>query len=160
MSSMTVRHYPDRVLGMVYIDLFFHLPHHCMTTTQRRDLAKKYSEMDWATMWTSYWKEKTPPEVIEAVNRVSMATPTHVRVSTTTTNSLPPAYRGDELYDIPALHITKDPTQEDLLWRRHFPQLQTEFWKEGYSHWLFMEDPERFNASVEAFLQTHGFFEN
>ena len=68
---------------------------------------------DFGTLWAPQWTEKSPPEVIDEVRKTSVATPMHVRLSTATTDSLPHAYRDDEVYDTPALHIMRGAWPED-----------------------------------------------
>lgn len=134
------------------MDSAFVGPEGYLTVKEREELAERLRDEEFfANFWEKMWTEKSSVEVREAVRRCTLKTPVHVRVSAMITKSLPHVYREDEVYDVPALHISiKD--QIDARWKRHMPRLEVVAW-EGYSHFLFMEDHERFNKCIERFLE-------
>jgi pimeloyl-ACP methyl ester carboxylesterase len=153
-SEMLLRRAPDLVKGIVFVDSFFRPPEHYLTIKERKDLAKRLEGDQFATFFAKGWTENSTKEQREMVTRVSMSTPEHVRISAATTNSIPHAYAGDEIYNIPAIQIGVSLEQVDKLWHYHFPRLELEVWP-GLSHFLFMEQPERLNATVESFLERY-----
>jgi pimeloyl-ACP methyl ester carboxylesterase len=153
-SEMLLRRAPELVKGIVFVDSFFRTPQHYLTIKERKDLAERLRGDQFATFFAGGWTENSTKEEQEMVTRVSMSTPEHVRISACTTNSIPHAYAGDEIYNIPALQIGVSPEPVDKLWHYHFPLLEVEVWS-GLSHFLFLEQPERLNATVESFLERY-----
>ena len=153
-SQMLLRRDPKRINAIVFVDSFFRIPQHYLTIKEREDLAKRLKGDQFATYFDRFWTSATRKELRKTIVNVSMSTPEHVRISTVATNSLPHAYRGNETYNIPAIQIRRSTNPVDQLWHYHFPKLEVEVW-EGHSHFLFMEDPERFNTTVEEFLKRH-----
>lgn len=150
-STMYCRLFPDKVKGIIYVDSFFRSPEHYLTIFQRESLAQSLQESAFRDFFARDWTEKTSSQIREDVVQASLSTPEHVRISAATTNSLPHAFAWDEVYDIPALQVQVKCTV-DLIWRHHFPRLEFTTW-EGHSHFLFMEDPQRFNTLVWSFLE-------
>jgi pimeloyl-ACP methyl ester carboxylesterase len=95
------------------------------------------------------------PEALKAEIRTKMlATPKYVRIAAVTSpSSLPPPGK-DEKFDLPAIAIQATSGGTDTrfaIMKTLFPSLQLEKW-DGAGHFLMMEDPDRFNASLERFL--------
>ena len=155
-TTMFLRLFPQRVLGIIYLDSFFHSPENYMSHAERRALGETRRDNDnFRDKIHTLFTERTDDEVRKKVINTMMATPMHVRISASTTHSVPHALAWDQVFEIPALHITTLGNAEsaDKQWLHHIPQLQTNVWHHDYSHFLFLEDPERLNAEVEAFLR-------
>jgi hypothetical protein len=121
-----------------------------MSGIERRELAKKLQkDSDFRTMINnSYWTERTTPESRTKITETMMATRPYVRINAGTTDSLPHAFRFEEIYHVPALLIaTPERARIDLHWLYHMPELKISVW-EDHGHFLFMEDQERFAAEV------------
>ena len=157
-STMLLRLFPQLVSGIVYVDSFFHSPETYLSEAERKELAERLREdFNFETAINRFWTGKTGPEIREKVLQTMLGTAKHVRVNAVTTNSLPHAFRRQDIFEIPALLIAVPQNAKiDTLWLHHMPKLGISIW-ENNSHFLFMEDPERFNAEVERFLVEHGF---
>lgn len=154
-ANMFLRLFPKRVLGIIYLDSFFHLPENYKSHAERRALGEaRRDDTTFRDMIPTFFTEKTGAEDREKIIDTMMATPVHVRLSATTTTSVPHALAWDQIFQIPALHIAAPYNAEkaDGHWFHHIPQLQTNVWHD-HGHFLFVEDPERLNAEVEAFLR-------
>lgn len=158
-STMVLRLFPHVVRGIIYVDSFFHSPETYMSGVERRELAKKLqSDNDFGAMINnSYWTERTTPETRTKIKETMMATNPYVRINAVTTDSLPHAFRFEEVYHVPALLIaTPERASIDPHWLHHIPELKISVW-EDHGHFLFMEDRERFATEVEEFLTKHNF---
>ncbi|KIX96435.1 uncharacterized protein Z520_07701 [Fonsecaea multimorphosa CBS 102226] len=158
-STMVLRLFTPVVQGIIYVDSFFHSPETYMSGTERRELAKKLQrDSDFEAMINNrFWTERTNQESRTKITETMMATRLYVRVNAVTTDSLPHAFRFDEIYRVPALLIaTPERANIDPHWLHHMPELKISVW-EDHGHFLFMEDPERFAAEVEGFLVEHNF---
>ncbi len=102
----------------------------------------------------SCFTPRTPEAVKEDVRQKMLGTPKFVRIaSVTSPSSLPPPGK-DEAFDLPAIAIQATSSGTDVrygIMQKLFPALQLEKW-DGSGHFLMMEDPERFNQSLERFL--------
>jgi pimeloyl-ACP methyl ester carboxylesterase len=97
---------------------------------------------------------KTPATLRDQIRAKMLATPEYVRVAAVTSPSqvYPPA--PGEAFDIPALAIQaaqKGTEERAAAMRNILPKLRLEKWI-GNGHFLMMEDPARFNRSLEKFL--------
>lgn len=156
-STMFLRLFPDLVSGIVYVDSFFHSPENYLSGVERRELAEKLRcDGHFESLISSFWTARSTPQIKAAVLQAMMSTERHVRVKAVTTDSLPHAFKGDEVFEIPALLIaTPQRAQVDFLFLHHIPKLKTVTW-EGNGHFLFMEEPERFCDAVDNFVVEHG----
>ncbi|RVX72313.1 hypothetical protein B0A52_04518 [Exophiala mesophila] len=156
-STMTLRLNPSGVVGVVYVDSFFHLPESYLTASQRKDLAVSHADdKKFREFLDPFKTDKTSSENWKRVVDTMTGTPLHVRTNATTTLVQPHAWKYDEIYDIPALHlVTPYFANIDRHWEHHLPQLKQSIWH-GNGHFLFMEEPERFNKAVEEFVTKHG----
>jgi pimeloyl-ACP methyl ester carboxylesterase len=97
---------------------------------------------------------KTSPSLRDQIRAKMLATPEYVRVAAVTSPSrVYPAARG-EIFNLPALAIQaaqKGTEERAAAMRSIFPKLRLEKWI-GSGHFLMMEDPARFNQSLEKFL--------
>ena len=85
-----------------------------------------------------------------------LATPEYVRVAAVTSLSKLPPQSPTEAFDVPVLAVAAGYAGGALrAWMLPiFPNLQIQKW-EKYGHFLMMEDPERFNRTLERFLAAH-----
>lgn len=102
----------------------------------------------------SMFSAKTPPLLRNQIRAKMLSTPEYVRVAAVTSPSeiYPPA--PGEMFDIPALAIQvaeKGTEKRAEAMRTIFPKLRLEKWI-GNGHFLMMEEPARFNLSLEKFL--------
>lgn len=157
-STMTLRLFPDLVAGIVYVDSFFELPESYLSLEERRGLARSYEDdAGFKKFLGMFWKEKTSEAVKEEVVETMMGTPKHVRVNACVTDVQPHMWADEEVYDVPALAVqAKGFLRIDGAWKRHVRGLEVSEW-EGFGHFLFMEDPERFGRQVGEWLERNGF---
>jgi len=155
-SSMVLRLFPERVSAIIYVDSFFHLPENYMSGAERRKLAERLDDDEkFGAVVDSFWTPQTTPDTRNRVKKTMTGTAKHVRANATTTNSVPHALRWNEVFQIPALLLVTPRFAEiDQHWLRHVPQLKVHVWGEN-GHFLFMEDPARFNKEVNQFLAEH-----
>lgn len=153
-ATMVLRLFPSKVSTIVYVDSFFHLPETYLTHAQRKDLAATHADhIKFQDSLNLFWTLRTTECMKEQIVTTMMRTAKHVRCNATTTLVQPHAWRWDEIYDIPALHIVT-PTYEKTngAWLRHVPKLEMRVWKDN-GHFLFMEDAARFNEEVKTWLE-------
>ena len=160
-STMTLRLYPDLVSAVVYVDSFFHLPETYRTHAQRESLREALADdATFRSAVESLHCPATSEEVRKQVDEVVLSTARHVRCNATTTRVQPHAWRWDEVHQIPAvLFVVPMFENIDQAWLHHIPKLEVQKWKEN-GHFLFMEDPDRFNREVESFLQNNGLLQD
>ncbi|HEY1758081.1 MAG TPA: alpha/beta hydrolase [Bryobacteraceae bacterium] len=97
---------------------------------------------------------RTPPSLRDQIRAKMLATPEYVRVAAVTSPSEIPSPAPGVTYNVPALAIQaaqKGTEQRAAAMRSIFPKLRLEKWV-GSGHFLMMEDPARFNRSLERFL--------
>ncbi|KAJ9602164.1 hypothetical protein H2200_013284 [Cladophialophora chaetospira] len=155
-STMILRLFPAKVIGIIYVDSFFNLPEHYLTDVERKELAIRHSDdAKFEALIHVFFSPHTTEAVRKHILTVMTTTAKHVRCNATTTSCLPHALRYDNVFQIPALHLVTPMFADiDKHWLHHLPMLQTEIWT-GYGHFLFMEDAPRFNDRVETFLKAH-----
>ena len=144
----------EMVKGIVYVSSFWLMPVHYLTAAQRA--ATKEALKDDAVMWSMFEPSfaNSRKEVMQKVRRVMLEeTPLHVRLSICT-DSVPHHWRWDEAYaKTPMLHVTYAGAPEwDEQSARHLPGLVVERW-EGVSIFLHMDQPEKFDARMQRFLE-------
>jgi len=160
-STMTLRLFPNLISAIIYVDSFFRLPEHYLAGPERHALAARHSSDEkFSSLIDRFFTARTTPESRALIKKTMLSTLRHVRTNATTTDSMPHAFRWDEVYGIPALHIVTPmfAKQVDGAWYRHLPRLEMRVW-EGNGHFLFLEDPGAFNACVERFLGENGLME-
>lgn len=154
--TMILRLIPTKIAGIIYVDSFFHLPEHYLTLADRKELAAlRADDARFEALIYASFSNHTTKAVREHIITVMAGTAKHVRCTANTTSTLPPALHYDKVFQVPALHIVT-PTYADIdkRWLHHLPLLQIEIWA-GYGHFLFMENPPRFNERVETFLKAN-----
>ena len=156
-STTLLRLFPERVSAILYVDSFFFLPEHYLALPQRKELARQHEDEEaFEAKLDLFWTPRTTPDTRTRVKKSMRGTAKHVRVNAVTTDFLPHALRWDEVFQIPALLlVTPAYADIDRHWLHHVPQLKVQHWEEN-GHFLFMEDPARFNEEVEKFLAEHG----
>ena len=153
-ATMVLRLFSTKISGIVYVDSFFHLPETYLTHAQRKDLSTQHADdSKFRDLLSTFWTPKTTESMKQQIVETMKATAKHVRCNATTTAVQPHAWRWDEIYGIPALHVVT-PVYEgiDRAWLRHIPKLETRVWKDN-GHFLFMEDAENFNEEVGMWLK-------
>jgi pimeloyl-ACP methyl ester carboxylesterase len=150
-----LRLFPEKVRALVLVDSFLRLPQDYLNLQEKRqraaNLAGKAGHDGFAASLESFFTPRTSPGARAAIRRVMLATPEHVRISATCSPAIPPPFRPDEQYDVPLRHIQVARRVVSAEWARIFPRFEVERW-EDHGHFLFMEDPDRFNGSLLAFL--------
>jgi pimeloyl-ACP methyl ester carboxylesterase len=160
-----VRLFPEKTKAVVFVDAF--LPSPPPVTEQDRAKQKQNNEASTALVKAANYKtfagmvingmftDKTPPEMRTEIKTKMLAAKQQVLVSAWEGMQTIPAPEASESYKIPALAImTAGSTRAAYETRLHavFPDLRGfETW-DGSGHFLMMESPERFNASLSAFL--------
>jgi pimeloyl-ACP methyl ester carboxylesterase len=103
----------------------------------------------------SCFTKLTPEDVKEEVRRKMLATPKHVRIAAITSpSSLPPPGK-DETFSLPSVALQASSPLTGAHYRTMktlFTKLDLDVWN-GSGHFLMMENPERFNQSLEGFLE-------
>jgi pimeloyl-ACP methyl ester carboxylesterase len=97
---------------------------------------------------------KTPPSLRDQIRAKMLATPEYVRVAAVTSLSEVYPPEPGQKFDGPALAIQaaqKGTEERAAAMRTFLPKLRLEKWV-GSGHFLMMEDPARFNRSLEKFL--------
>ena len=155
-ATTLLRLRPEVIAGVVYVDSFFHLPEHYLTQVDRTALTQAMGDdAGFEAKIGMFWSPRTSPDVQRRVKEAMLGTSKYVRTHSISAHELPRAWHWEEVYDIPALQIAAPLTAKiDQSWRHHLPRLEVEVW-EANGHFLFMEDTQRFNEAVEAFLSKH-----
>lgn len=154
-STMFLRLFPDKVAGIIYVDSFFQPPETYMTHAQRRQFSRQLVDNDFfGGLLHYFWTPRTTDEVKSTVTTCMMSAAKHVRCNANTTYAQPHAWRWDEIYNIPAVHIIPPFAERfiDQAWYRHLPKMEKLVWPDN-GHFLFMEDPEKFNKDVDEWLK-------
>jgi len=101
---------------------------------------------------------ETPEPLRREIKSKMLAAPQHVAVSALE-GIVDPAIWKEDPMDLPVLAIyakaTDLPADNEEYMGRLFPRLDYQLW-DGVSHFLMMEQPEKFNRALEAFLEKHG----
>lgn len=155
-TTMLLRLFPDMIEGVIYVDSFFQLPEHYLTHPELAAIRQRNSDDNTFGLWIRAICREPGEATEKIVNRMT-STPKHVRISCTGTEARPHAFRYDEVYDIPALHIGTVFAKMDPFWKHHLPriELQEEEWRDC-KHFPFMEEPERFDKAVEKWIGEKG----
>lgn len=119
-----------------------------------RSMAGPAGDRNFSESIESMFSEKTTAAVRAEIRTRMLATPRHVRIAALTSPSslLPPSPK--ESFPLPALAIQASSLGMEErfgIMKTLFPAMRLEAW-EGSGHFLMMEEPERFNRSLEAFL--------
>jgi pimeloyl-ACP methyl ester carboxylesterase len=119
-----------------------------------QNLSGANGEKNFLAAVNSMFSVKTPPSLRDQIRAKMLATPEYVRIaSVTSASEIYPPGTGEK-FDVPALAIQaaqQDTEERAAAMRTIFPKLRLEKWA-GSGHFLMMEDPARFNQSLERFL--------
>jgi len=156
------RMFPQKAKAIVIVDATVARPITALgpqTLSRYRERAKKMrgpaGEKTFIRQVNAMFSDLTPPAMRAEILSKMLGTPRHVRVAAVTSISKLPPADPNETFDIPALAVTSTFSPERVaLMRSIFPSLEIEKW-DNYGHFLMMEDPERFNLTLEAFLAAH-----
>jgi pimeloyl-ACP methyl ester carboxylesterase len=119
-----------------------------------RTLSGSAGEKNFLAAVNAMFSARTPPSLRDQIRVKMLATPEYVRVAAVTSASEMGSPAPGATFDVPALAIqaAKNGTeQRAAAMRTIFPKLRLEKWT-GSGHFLMMEDPARFNLSLEKFL--------
>lgn len=162
-ATTFLRLFPAKTKALVYVDAY--VPQPPKDEAERAKMQERLAPFIQSLkspayrnvtkgMVESMFSDKTTPAMREEIRTKMAAAPQHVLASAMEEMFKFEAPKPSETYQIPVLAISAraaDPKSEAQL-RAAFPKLFAyESW-EGSGHFLMMESPERFNASVERFL--------
>jgi pimeloyl-ACP methyl ester carboxylesterase len=157
-----VRLYPEKVKSLVLVDAYFSRPPPPPANAalfyypqRARSLSGTQGRKNFLRQVDAMFSNRTPPALREQIRAKMLATPEYVRVAAVTSISRLPAPDPAETFALPALAVLSRVTPARAApMRSIFPKLQIERW-ENYGHFLMMEDPERFNQTLERFLSAN-----
>jgi pimeloyl-ACP methyl ester carboxylesterase len=157
-----VRLFPSKAKAIVLVDSFVPQPpkdeaEKAATAARMAPFLKSLHEANYrdttGKMIEGMFSDKTTPSMREEIRTKMGATPQHVLASAMEGMFAIEAPKPGETYKLPAMAIVASarPDGEAQL-RAVFPNLRKyETWQ-GSGHFLMMESPERFDASLEEFL--------
>jgi pimeloyl-ACP methyl ester carboxylesterase len=102
------------------------------------------------------FSDRTSPELRNQIRSAMLATPDYVRAAAVTSVSRLAPLPLDTKYNVPAIAIQAASRGVDARYEamhKMFPRLELEKWERS-GHFLMMEDPDRFNSSLERFLMS------
>jgi pimeloyl-ACP methyl ester carboxylesterase len=158
-----LRLYPEKVKSLVVVDAYVSRPPPPPATNaalsyypqRARSLSGPQGKKNFLRQVDAMFSNRTPPTLREEIRAKMLATPEYVRVAAVTSISRLPARDPAETFALPALAVlSRVPAARAAQMRSIFPKLQIEKW-ENYGHFLMMEDPERFNRTLERFLSAN-----
>ncbi len=149
------RKYPDKTIGIVIVDGLLRPLADAAAMKQMLDGLRgpNYKEAI-AQMFTAMIGPNIDPAVKDRINAATNNTPQHVLVSAME-GMADPTIWGDDKINVPTLAIMAKnpffpPNLEELM-RGLVPNLEYHMWSD-VTHFLMMEKPKEFNATVVAFL--------
>lgn len=159
-----IRLFPEQVRALVLVDadLGSSTPNDAASraaqqiryTKRAANLIGSAGERNFLAQIEAMFSAKTTPAMREQIRAKMMATPEWVRVAAVTSPSELPAPPKGQTFDLPTLAIQaseKGTEARAAAMRTVFPQLRLEKWEHS-GHFLMIEDPARFNRSLEKFL--------
>jgi non-heme chloroperoxidase len=155
-----VRLFPQQVKSVVFVDsLVARAPASAAPATlaryrqRARNLSGPAGERNFVRQVNAMFSDRTPAELREEIRAKMLATPEYVRIAAVTSISKLPPSSSPEAFEMPVLAVAArvSGNAARAFMRPIFPHLQIEKW-ETYGHFLMMEDPERFNRTLEHFL--------
>ena len=159
-----LRLFPSKAKAIVFVDAYVpQAPkddaNKAAQAARMTPFLKSFHEPDYRDMTQrmieGMFSDKTTPAMREEIRSKMGATPQHVLASAMEGMFAVEPFKPGESYNIPAMAIvaTARPGDEAQL-RAAFPNLSKyEAWP-GSGHFLMMESPDRFNASLENFLSS------
>jgi pimeloyl-ACP methyl ester carboxylesterase len=158
-----VRMFPGQVKAMVLVDATVgpeaanareRAAQQLRYQQRAQNLSGTVGEKNFLANVEAMFSPKTTSAMRAQIRAKMLATPEHVRVAAVTSPSeLNPPPAG-EMFGIPAIAIQaaqKGTLERAAAMRSIFPNLRLEQWEHS-GHFLMMEDPARFNRSLEKFL--------
>lgn len=158
-----IRMFPEQVKALVLVDATvsaapnsasFRAAQQEQYQKRAQSLSGPAGQRNFLAQVQAMFSAKTSSELRVRIRAKMLATPEWVRVAAVTSPSeLDPPPPGEK-FDIPALAIqaAKEGTEaRAAAMRSIFPKLRLEKWEHS-GHFLMMEDPARFNRSLERFL--------
>jgi pimeloyl-ACP methyl ester carboxylesterase len=158
-----LRLYPEKVKSLVVVDAYVSRPPSPAAANaalshyrqRARSLSGPPGRKNFLRQVDAMFSSRTPPALREEIRAKMLATPEYVRVAAVTSISRLPAPDPAETFAIPALAVlSRTRLARAAPMRSIFPKLQIEKW-DNYGHFLMMEDPERFNRTLERFLSAN-----
>jgi pimeloyl-ACP methyl ester carboxylesterase len=158
-----IRLFPEQAKALVLVDATvstvadpasYQVAQQVRYQQKAQNLSGPTGERNFLAVVNSMFSARTLPALRDQIRAKMLATPEYVRVAAVTSPSevYPPA--AGEMFNIPALAIQaaqKGTEERAAAMRTIFPKLHLEKWV-GSGHFLMMEDPARFNASLLKFL--------
>lgn len=157
-TTMLLRLHPELVKGIVYVDSFLHSPLDYLSERDRKAVGETFANDAHFEAWVRTAFAGPSDAVLERIVECMLGTPTHVRVSCINLRSRPHVLRYDEIFRVPAVQLGTVYAEMDPFWKHHLPliELQENAWK-GCSHFIFLDQAERFNQMVERWIKDRGF---
>jgi pimeloyl-ACP methyl ester carboxylesterase len=158
-----LRLFPAKTSGLVLVDAFLQPARspedEAKAKAQMEPYLSSFEKPDYKVsmgkMVESMFSAKTTPAMRTEISSKMTAAPQHVVVGAMRGMFAMPGLKAGETYDVPVLTIMNGSTPRagyEALLRKTFPNLRGyEAW-DGVGHFLMMEEPERFNTSLEKFL--------
>lgn len=162
-----IRKYPDKARSLVNVaGAFYRMPKDQLKLRAWMEgnagFVQRFKGPDYKAVAgrfiDSMFVEETPVQLREQIKAVMLSTPQHVAVSALEAFGDPRLWQEDAV-TLPTLAIYAQrsdlPADTGSYLRRLFPNLEFQQW-EGCGHFLFMEQPARFNKTLLEFLAEHG----
>lgn len=159
-----LRMFPEQVKSVVFVDSYVTQPPPAKTVQaalaryrqRARGLSGSAGERNFIRQVNAMFSDRTSPELRDEIRAKMLSTPEYVRVAAVTSISRLESPNPAQSFQIPVLAIsaTFAASAVRTLMQPIFPSLQIQKW-EKYGHFLMMEDPERFNRTLESFIGAH-----
>jgi pimeloyl-ACP methyl ester carboxylesterase len=158
-----IRQFPEQVKGLVLVDATvgaapndprYRAAQEVKYQQRAQNLSGPAGERNFLAQVESMFSAKTLPAMRAQIRAKMLATPEHVRIAAVTSASALDPPSAGEMFAIPAVAIQaaqKGTEERAAAMRTIFPKLRLEKWEHS-GHFLMMEDPARFNRSLEKFL--------
>jgi len=165
-TRLFAKKFPDKTLALCIVDgAYFRIPDDpaklASWKAHLEEFARGFSGRDRQAyikqFLTTMYVKQTPDWLKEEVSQKVLHTPERVAVSSMAQMVKPETWRDYPL-PIPALAVyamSPDmPADNEKYLRTLFPSLEYHLWNDA-GHFLMMEQPDRFNAVLAAFLKKH-----
>jgi len=159
-----VRLFPRQVKSVIFVDSLVTQPPPSKAVAaalaryrqKARSLSGQAGEKNFIRQVNAMFSDRTSPELRDEIRAKMLATPEYVRVAAVSSLSKLESPDPAPSFPIPALEISATYAAGAVraLMQPIFPSLQIQKW-EKYGHFLMMEDPERFNRTLESFIGAH-----